>query len=314
MNSWFRPGPAAKSGLSSAGGNGPSGVPGNMLAGLAWMVLTGIVFTAIVTIIRKVSLDMHAAESAFLRYLLGLAFILPLFIGRRRRELRTKRPFLQGLRGLLHGASVLLWFIAIADIALAEVTALSFMAPVFATIGAALFLGEKIGLPRIIAVVVGLVGALVILQPGFREISWGHIAMLLSAPCSAGSRIIAKRLTYDESPTAIVAWLSITVTIVLAVPAIQVWRAPTTEELMMLALMALLATIAHYCMTRALQAADLSLTQPMEFLTLIWASLVGIYVFGEQPFWGIWVGGAIIIASATYIARREMLARNRQKS
>lgn len=306
MNLPFR----RQNGASQKAGTPVSAAQANILAGVAWMVATGIIFTGIVAIIRQISLDMHPAEGAFLRYLLGLVLILPLFMTRRRRrELRTRRPFLQGLRGLLHGASVLLWFYAIAEISLAEVTALGFMAPVFATAGAALVLQERIGLPRILAVICGLTGALIILQPGFRELSWGHIAMLLSAPCSAGSRIIAKKLTVDESPTAIVAWLSLTVTLVLTLPALQVWRMPTGYELAMLSLMALLANFAHYCMTRALKAADLSITQPMEFLQLIWATLVGIYLFGEQPFWGIWVGGVIIIGSATYIARREMMAR-----
>lgn len=289
-------------------------VTSNALKGMAWLTLSGIIFSIFVAIVRDISFDMHAAETAFLRYLLGLLFILPLFMGKRRKELRTRRPFSQAFRGLMHGGGVLLWFYAIAEISLAEVTALGFTAPVFSTIGAAIFLGERIRLPRILAVLCGLAGAVIILQPGFREVTWGHIAMLVAAPCFAGSKIIAKKLTFDENPTAIVAWLSISVTVVLAIPAFQVWRTPTWEEWGLLALTAAMATFAHVCMTKAWQAADLSVTQPVEFLQLIWATLIGIYLFGEQPFWGIWVGGAIIIASATYIARREMLARKRQQA
>lgn len=293
-----------------------------VLVGMGYLLLSGLIFATFTAIVRWVSIDMHPAETAFLRYLFGFMFLVPLFIGARRHELRTKRPIMHVVRGLIHGTGVLLWFYAIAKITLAEVTALAFTAPVWATLGAFVILGEDVRARRIVAVLVGLLGALIVLfglPSSWEELSsrlsvigYGQFAILTAAPLFACSKIMTKRLTATENPTAIVAWLSLTVTVVLAVPAMTVWRTPTPEELASMAAVAALATTAHICMTRAWRAADLSVTQPAEFMQLVWASLFGIYMFGETPTLGIWVGGAVIVGSASYIAHREALTRRRQ--
>src|SRR3546814_1000695 len=106
----------------------------------------------------------------------------------------------------------MLWFYAMSRIPLAEVTAIGFTNPVFATVGAAIFLGETLRLPRITAVVVGLFGALLIVRPGFAEVDPGAAAMLIAAPIFAASDLIAKVLTRRESGPAVVAYLSLFVT------------------------------------------------------------------------------------------------------
>jgi drug/metabolite transporter (DMT)-like permease len=205
----------------------------------------------------------------------------------------------------LHGIGVTLWFFAMARIPIAEVTALGFTAPIFTTIGAALFLGEKLHLRRIGAVLVGFGGTLIILRPGFEAISIGALAQITAAPVFAGSFLIAKKLTETQSSTSIVAFLSIIVTLVLLPPALLVWRTPTLTELGMLFLVASLATAGHVTLTQAFRSADITVTQPAQFLQLVWAAILGLLVFGEQPeLWTI-VGGAVIVASATYIAHRE---------
>lgn len=294
-----------------------------VLIGMGYLVLSGLLFAIFTAIVRWVSSDLHPAETAFIRYLFGFLFLLPIFMGVRRRELKTKRPVMHVLRGLIHGTGVLLWFYAIAEITLAEVTALAFTAPVWATLGAFLFLGESVRVRRIAAVLTGLLGALIVLfgipssyaelTSNLSAIGLGQFAILTAAPLFACSKLMTKRMTDTENTTSIVAWLSLTVTVVLAVPAIMVWRTPTMEEWISLAVVAALATTAHICMTRAWQAADISVTQPVEFLQLVWASLIGIYMFGETPTLGIWIGGAVIVGSASYIAHREALTRRRER-
>ena len=151
----------------------------------------------------------------------------------------------------------------------------------------------------------GFGGALVVLQPGFQEINIGSIAQLTAAPLFAASFLIAKRLTKVESSTAIVAYLSVFVTLVLLAPAIYVWRTPTVIELIWLFATAALATLGHYTLTQAFRAADITVTQPIQFLQLVWATILGLAVFGEQPEIWTWVGGGMIVASATFIAHRE---------
>jgi drug/metabolite transporter (DMT)-like permease len=123
--------------------------------------------------------------------------------------------------------------------------------------------------------------------------------------------IVAKQLSRTESSAGIVAYLSLFVTIVLAVPALLVWRTPSAEELGLLFATAVVATTGHYTLTRAFTLAELTMLQPFTFLQLVWAALLGFYAFGEVPDLWTWVGGSIIVGSASYIAHREAQLRRR---
>lgn len=284
--------------------NGPGTAAGN-LRGTGWMVLTGLFFIGVTGIVRHLGTDMNPIQAAFIRYGFGLMLMVPFFL--RLDTLRLPRRIfgLYVARGLMHAVGVAMWFFAMARIPIAEVTALSFTAPIFTTIGAALFLGEKLRLRRIGAVLVGFGGTLIILRPGFEAISIGSLAQIAAAPVFAGSFLIAKKLTETESSMSIVAFLSIAVTLALLPPALLVWRPPTLTELGLLFLVAILATAGHVTLTQAFRCAELTVTQPAQFLQLVWATLLGLLVFGEQPVLWTWVGGAVIVASATYIAHRE---------
>ena len=116
---------------------------------------------------------------------------------------------------------------------------------------------------------------------------------------------MAKHLTKTESNTAIVAFLSLFAALVLLPFALVVWRTPSGWELSWLLVTAVLATSAHYCMNRAFRAADITALQPVMFLQLVWATLLGLIMFDERPDIWIWIGGAIIVAAATVTARQE---------
>jgi len=288
--------------------NGPGTAAGN-LRGIGWMILTGVFFVGVSGVVRHLGTDMNPIQAAFIRYGFGVVLMMPILL-----RLDTWRPpkrifGLYVVRGMMHAVGVALWFFAMARIPIAEVTALGFTAPIFTTIGAALFLGEKVRARRIGAVLIGFGGTLVILRPGFEAISMGSLAQIAAAPVFAGSFLIAKKLTDTESSTSIVAFLSIAVTLALLPPALMVWRTPTASELAWLFLVAMLATAGHVTLTQAFRSAEITVTQPAQFLQLIWATLLGLLVFGEQPVLWTWVGGAIIVASATYIAHRETLGK-----
>ncbi len=288
--------------------NGPGTAAGN-LRGTGWMVLTGLFFIGVTGIVRHLGTDMNPIQAAFIRYGFGLMLMVPFIL--RLDTLRLPRRIfgLYVARGLMHAVGVAMWFFAMARIPIAEVTALGFTAPIFTTIGAALFLGEKLRLRRIGAVLVGFGGTLIILRPGFEAISIGSLVQIAAAPVFAGSFLIAKKLTETESSTSIVAFLSIAVTLALLPFALLVWRPPTLTELGLLFLVAMLATAGHVTLTQAFRSAELTVTQPAQFLQLVWATLLGLLVFGEQPVLWTWVGGAVIVASATYIAHRETRGR-----
>jgi len=272
------------------------------------MVLTGLMFVAVTGIVRYLGSDLPSVEAAFIRYLFGLMFFVPFLLRLKLHALRGRVLGLYAFRGLFHGGAVALWFFAMARIPIAEVTAIGYTAPIFTTIGAALFLGERLHMRRVMAIVAGFCGALLILRPGFQVIEVGSLAQLAAAPLFAGSFLLAKRLTDTESPAAIVAMLSVFCTLVLLPPALMEWRTPTQTELFWLFLTAVFATGGHYTLTRAFEAAPITVTQPVSFLQLVWASLLGVALFGEALDPWILAGGAIIIAAATYISHRETLA------
>ncbi len=281
------------------------------LAGILWMAATGLCFVAVTAIVKFVGNRLPAAEGAFLRYLLGLVLLAPMLRPMLRARLDGRALASFALRGLVHSLGVILWFYAMARIPIAEVTAMNYLAPVYVTLGAALFLGEKLAARRLIAVVVALLGALVILRPGFREISPGHLAMLGTAVFFAASYLIAKRMSGQVSPSVVVGMLSITVTIGLAPFAYAVWVPPTLAQMGWMFLVACFATAGHYTMTLAFRAAPVTVTQPVTFLQLLWAVLLGALVFGEPVDGWVVLGGAIILGSVTFISWREAMLKRR---
>lgn len=275
------------------------------LAGIAWMLLAGLFFVAVNGTVRWVGDDLPAAQSAFLRFVFGILFlVLPLA-----QALRTGFPapvwrkFI--LRGAIHVCAVVLWFFAMARIPVAEVTAIGFINPIVVTAGAALFLGEPLGWRRMLAIAVALAGALIILRPGVRALEPGHLAQLCAAVCFGTSYLIAKQLTRVAPAGAVVAMMSLTVTIGLAPLAALSWVPPSAPQLAALALAALFGTAGHYSMTRAFQAAPMTVTQPVVFLQLIWASLLGTFAFGEGVDVWVIVGGAVMIGAISWITWRE---------
>ncbi len=286
-------------------------LPHRPVSGIFWMVVTGICFICVTALVKYMGPRLPAAEAAFIRYGMGLVFLLPALNAVRASRLTFRQWRLFGLRGGLHAMGVILWFYAMTRISIAEVTAMNYMAPIYVTIGAALFLGETLALRRIVAVILGLAGAVIILRPGFRELTTGHFAMLIAAVVFGGAYLLAKVLADEVKPSVVVAMMSLFVTLFLVPFVVPVWIAPTWSELGLLAAVACFATAGHYTMTLAFAAAPLTVTQPVTFLQLVWATALGAAVFSEPV--DVWVilGGFVILGSVTFITWREAML-NRQ--
>ena len=279
--------------------------------GVLWMVVTGLLFVGVTSLVKLLGTRVPAPEAAFLRFLIGLVFMLPVIGTMRNLRLDRGTWALIGARGAFHTVAVALWFFAMARIPLADVTAMNYLSPVYVTLGAALFLGERLATRRIIAVIVALAGALIILRPGFRTVESGHLAMLGTALFFGGSYLLAKMLSARVSAGVVVAMMSITVTVGLAPLAWAVWVTPTLTELAILVGVASFATAGHYTMTLAFREAPLAVTQPVTFLQLVWAVIVGAVFFGEgvDPF--VVLGGTVIVAAVSFIAWREAVIKRR---
>ena len=281
------------------------------LTGVFWMVVTGICFLGVTALVKFMGTRIPAAEAAFLRYALGLVLLLPMLKDFSQNLPNRELSILFAARGLVHTVGVVLWFFAMSRIPLADVTAMNYMSPVYVTLGAAIFLGESLALRRILAVLVAIVGAFLIVRPGFREVSIGHLAMIFTALFFASSYLIAKHTSGKTSASVVVVMLSIYVTIGLAPLAFLNWVTPTLIELMILFAVACFATAGHYTMTLAFAAAPISVTQPATFLQLIWAVLVGFVIFGEDIDLYVIGGGGLILCSITFMSWREAVIKRK---
>ncbi|MWB77839.1 EamA family transporter [Pseudooceanicola sp. 216_PA32_1] len=281
------------------------------VAGILWMLFAGILFIAVNAGVKYVGPVVPAAEAAFLRYSLGLILLIPMIRPVINARITPRQWRMIAGRGLLHSMGVGTWFYAMAVIPIADVTAINFLSPVFVTIGAAIFLGERLAMRRIMAVVVALVGAIVILRPGVREVLPGHFAMMGTALVFAASYMIAKQLSDELPPMVVVTMLSLSVSIGLAPAAALVWVTPDWTTVAVLFGVAVVATAGHYVMTLALRAAPITVTQPVTFLQLVWAVALGVFAFGEAVDPYVILGGGMIIAAVSFITWREEMVRRK---
>ncbi|MBS8229265.1 DMT family transporter [Vannielia litorea] len=276
------------------------------------MVVTGILFVAVTASVKLTGGRVPAPQAAFLRYALGLIFILPMIPAIRADRLGWPEIRVFTLRGVAHTVGVMLWFYGMSTITIAEVTALNYMSPVYVTLGAVLFLGERMALRRILAVAAAMLGALIILRPGFRELQAGHWAMVLAAFCLAGSYLVAKQISGRVSAATLVAMLSVAVSVGLIPFAWAVWVPVSWHDLGILFLTAAFATGAHYTMGLAFKCAPVTVTQPVTFLQLIWAVALGYFMFDEGLDSWVILGGTVIIAAVSFITWREAVVNRRR--
>ena len=281
------------------------------LTGVFWMIVTGICFLGVTALVKFMGTRIPAAEAAFLRYALGLVLLLPMLKDFSQNLPNRKLSALFAARGIVHTVGVVLWFFAMSRIPLADVTAMNYMSPIYVTLGAAIFLGESLALRRILAILLAIVGAFLILRPGFREVSTGHLAMIFTAIFFAFSYLIAKHTSGKTTASVVVVMLSIYVTIGLAPLAFLNWVTPTWVELIILFAVAFFATAGHYTMTLAFAAAPISVTQPATFLQLVWAVLVGSIIFGEEIDLYVIGGGGLILCSITFMSWREAVIKRK---
>jgi drug/metabolite transporter (DMT)-like permease len=281
------------------------------LAGIGWMLVTGLCFVAVNGIVRSLEGAVPAAQAAFIRFVFGLLFVGPLVIPALRTGFSRRIWQLLTVRGGLHVLATVAWFYAMSRITVAEVTAIGFLNPIVVTVGAALFMGERLAARRMMAVGVALMGALIVLRPGLRELDPGHLSQILASAAFGASYLVAKRITDHVSPAVVVAMLSLTVSIGLAPLAWMVWVPPTWGQVAWLGLVAVFGTAGHYSMTRAFAVAPMTVTQPVTFLQLIWASLVGVFIFHEPLDGWVILGGGLMIGAICYITWREARLRAR---
>lgn len=275
--------------------------------GILWALCAGLSFQVANASMRALSLAIDPLQAQFLRYFVGILPLVPMIVAAGGlRRLRPESIKGQVWRSGLHTLGLILWFTALPHMPLADMTAISFTNPLFVLVGAAWLLKEPMNAARWVAVAVGFAGVLVIVGPGLNATGgWYTLLMLASAPVFAASFLVTKVLTRRDSAAVIVLWQTLLITLMSLPLALPVWVWPTPGQWGLSLIGGIAGTAGHYCLTRSFASADISATQSVKFLDLLWATLIGWIAFGDALQPSTLLGGAVIVASIIGLERYE---------
>ena len=284
-------------------------LPATIRGGI-WMIIAGVFFTFIGVMIRMANKEVHVLEIVFFRYFISLIIMFPWMLRRGLVGLKAKNFPILFARSLSSYIGAIFWFASMIYLPLAEATALGYTAPLFATLGAILFLGEIAGPRRWRALLLGFIGTLIILRPGVEAFSIPALYAISGAVFIAVSVLFVKILNRTESAETIVLYMGIFSTPLSFFAAIFFWKTPSLETLLWLIGIGISSTLAHLAYTRSFAVTDASAVLPYDYLRLLMVAAVGFGIYGEIPDIWTWIGTIIIIGSALYIAKNEAIRKN----
>ena len=273
--------------------------------GIMWMLGSTVCLALMHTTIHHVSETVHPFVVVFFRLFFALIVLIPFFVRDGLAPLKTTKLGLLTLRGVLNFGAMVCFFTALSLAPIADVTALSFTAPLFATLLAVVILKEKLGWRRVAAIMAGFIGTLIVLRPGFAEISTGYILVLVATIFWGACVIIIKTLSRTESSVTITTYMSLVMAPLALIPALFVWSWPSLTDFAWLAFLGFLGGCGQMAVAQALRHAETHVAMPFDFVRLIWVSITGYLFFAEVPDIFVWLGGALIFSSTAYITIRE---------
>jgi len=283
-----------------------AGTASDPVAGVIWITIAMALFAGLAVFSRMtMNAGLHPFEVVFLRNVFACLVLMPLLVYRGRSLWHSSRFGLYGLRVSISFLSMLSWFYAISLITIGEVTAISFLAPLFGTLGAVFLLGEVVRVRRLTALGIGFLGAMIILRPGVSAMGVGQACAVFSAMMAGLTVVLVKQLTAHDDPDKIVFLTNMLLLPLSLVPALFVWRWPTAAMLPALVGMGVCAVLGHVCLVRGWAATDASLAMTFEFSKLPFTVGIAYLAFAETIDLWTWIGALVIFASAAYITRRE---------
>ena len=279
-------------------------LPPNM-QGALWLVSGGFIFTSNSAMIRLLSAEVESVQTAFFRAFFSVLLLAPMILTGRVKPWQSQRIQGHFWRTAMGTTSMVLGFYAVSMLPLADATALAFSQPLFSVVLAALVLREKVRWRRWSATIVGFIGVLVMVRPGSGSLQPGAAVALLNALASATSILLVRRLSDSEKPLMILTQFALFSTLLLAGPAIWFWKWPSAWGWALAIGVSISATIGQYFWVQAFAVGEMSAVAPCDYLRLPFAIFVGWMIWSEMPVIWTYVGAAIVIASALYIAYRE---------
>jgi drug/metabolite transporter (DMT)-like permease len=275
------------------------------LKGMLIMVFSTICFGLMHASIRIMPGTLHGFEKAFFRNFLGALFLLPWFFRHGLAPLRTRHLGLHALRGVLNAISMLMFFVGVTMTPLAEVAAIGFTAPLFATVMAVFVLREPSHLRRWLVMGCGFAGMLILLRPGIQAVGTGQLLLVGAALLWSVALICIRVLSRTDSSLTITVYMAVFLSPIAGIASIPVWQWPHGIEWAWLFFIGLMGNLGQMSLSQALKEAEASVVLPFDFLKLIWGALYGYLAFTEIPDLWTWVGGIVIFASTTYLTVRE---------
>ena len=268
------------------------------------MIISGLFFVIMHSAVKYLSKEIHIFEIAFFRCALVVFVLAPLIFQQGKSIFITKQPKIQFLRISTNSVAMLCFFYGITSTPLAQLTTLGFTVPIFATILAVIFMGEKIRIRRTSALIIGFIGTIIVMRPDI-SIELGAMLIIFSSFLWSVCLIFIKKLTQTDSAVTISLYFGIGMIPATFAMAFPVLEMIDMRQFMILVFIAITGTLAQTIMNSALKKGDLALLLPFDFLRLIWSVLIGYGLFAEEPQITLWIGGILIIGSTSYIAWRE---------
>ena len=268
---------------------------------LAWAILPFMD-----TIAKYLSADLSFFQITWARYFFTVFFTLPLMFFFFRKNLTwSTQPRLQIFRGLTLFFANVLFFYSISMISMAKALTLAFVAPLITTSLSPFFLGEKVGIRRWSAVIIGFIGSLIVIRPGFIEFNLASIAALGTGCFYGIYLVITRKLHTSDSPLLTLLLTGVVGAVIGSFLVPIVWVNPTPNQWSLLALMGIFACLGHLFLILSLKYADASKLAPFGYFEIVTNVILGYYFFGDFPHYWTWTGLAIIVCSGIYISLRE---------
>ncbi|NNE87873.1 MAG: DMT family transporter [Silicimonas sp.] len=264
-------------------------------------------FAAVDTGAKFLTEGLHPVQIVWTRQL-GLLFGAFVLIALHGRTLfRTSHPRLQIARGCVAAGSASFFIMAVAHVPLADAVAITFVAPFMVTVLGALILREPVGTRRWVAVTLGFVGTLIVIRPGMGVVHPAAALLILAAFLFAVRQIISRALSDTDKTATTVIYTAIVASAILTVPLPFYWQSPSTDQMMLLALIAGVAGVAEVFVIKALETGMAVVIAPVQYTMLIWGTFYGWLIFDQLPDGWTWLGTAIIVATGLYTLRREYI-------
>lgn len=281
----------------------------NVTVGIGWMLATTFFFVLMDTAGKYLLQSYLIMQVVWCRFLFHFLLMLVIALFWFRDTFRANRPWAQLGRSSLLAIMTALYYVGLATTDLATAMTIIFMSPIFVTVLSVPLLGEAAGPRRIAGVLVGFLGALIVVRPGVAEMSVGMLCLLASAVFNALFQMATRHLRNSDTAMTTSLYTPLAGAVGLSVVGPLEWQAPDANGWILMAVFGFIGGIAQLCLIRAFNVAPAAVVAPFSYATIVWATLFGLLIFGELP--SIWtmVGATLIIGSGLYIYHYETAAR-----